>query len=509
MDITTPLPDALQWSEGMLLSPQHFQQNDIYWHQQLWHRSASLQAHYWGVLDLAFVASALQGGVLKVERLQAILPDGLTVQFPDYRHETSLSLNLADPQIVWNEQQTLKIHLCVPMRSGGAASSNSSIRRFASLPGHPELDENTGDGRMAVGRLRPFLELLPENQVSAKHIHFPLAEIRRDSAKRYTLTDYHPPLLRSQASTFLDDKGLQTRLVQIAKKMRDKAKELVSDRFDEDGDSTPTLSPEVMQQLYAAKMLSIGLPPFEIQVGAWTTHPFELYQGLATLVGQVASIGVNPLPPVLPEYRHEDCLPGFRDAIAFIQQRLDKLQIDFESLYFDRTSSTAFTRTLPDDLLADTLLIEIKPAQGQNAEQVAQWLTQARIAGDELMPALAQRRLPGALSRAIDHSQLGGMQLKSDALIFEISNKAIEMENRLVPLFRRGGLLMIQGAAEMPVPAAIILHRTRIKSGRNSRKNESSTTETASDDALAGPPTRVAKNDPADILDDGGEAANV
>jgi len=49
---TAPLPDAIQWSEGMMLSPQHLQQNDRYWHAHLRHRLQAVAPHYWGVLKL-------------------------------------------------------------------------------------------------------------------------------------------------------------------------------------------------------------------------------------------------------------------------------------------------------------------------------------------------------------------------------------------------------------------------------------------------------------------------
>ena len=73
------LPDAIQWSEGMLLSPQHFQQNDIFWHQHLRHRIAAQNPHYWGVLRLSV---SLIKEVISISTLECILPDGLAVEFP-------------------------------------------------------------------------------------------------------------------------------------------------------------------------------------------------------------------------------------------------------------------------------------------------------------------------------------------------------------------------------------------------------------------------------------------
>lgn len=468
MDITTPIPGALQWSEGMLLSPQHFQQNDIYWHQQLWHRTASLQPHYWGVIDFAVSPNELQAGRIRIERLHAIFPDGLAVQAPD-SNDVAI-FDLSDPQLKWSEQRLLKLYLCVPIRTDAAASGNSDIRRFDSLPERPTKDENTGEGHVAVGRLAPRLELLPEDKRSGKYVSFPLLEIRREAGNRCVLTDFHPPLLRLSAAGFLDKRGLHEQLPQLARAMREKARELIGDRRADDDETQTYVNPEAKYQLYSARMLTAALPPFEILVSSGSAHPFDLYQALARLVGQAAAIGADPMPPLLPAYNHDDAMPAFREAIAFIQQRLARLQVDMEALYFQKQAAeSAFTCQLPEDLLADKLHIELKPAAGQSGQSLADWLSKARIASEELMPILAERRLPGAQPKAVDPTRIRGVRIRSDALVFEIGNEAIDLENRRIPLIHRGRKLKIQGPHGLEAPADIVLHRTRVRRGAKDR----------------------------------------
>lgn len=50
--VTEGLPDMVPWSEGMLLSPQHLQQNDLYWQEQLRFRLQQALPHGWGLLLL-------------------------------------------------------------------------------------------------------------------------------------------------------------------------------------------------------------------------------------------------------------------------------------------------------------------------------------------------------------------------------------------------------------------------------------------------------------------------
>ncbi|HEX8963537.1 MAG TPA: type VI secretion system baseplate subunit TssK [Rhodocyclaceae bacterium] len=463
-----PLPDPLQWSEGMLLSPQHFQQNDIRWHQQLLRRTACLRPDYWGLLDLAFDQTALQNGLLKVDRLQGLFPDGLEAQFPDSRRETSLSYDLKSPAIAWDGAGKARFHLAVPKREEGAASLHSGIQRYQSLPPSLEKDENTGDRPVEVGRMRPILSLLADHELTEKYVTFALAEVRKTTKGGFVLTGYHPPMLRSGASGHLDKTlGIQSLLEDLLPKIRNKAKELVGDRRATDDVTVTLANPETRRQIDAARRLTAALPPLEILVESRTAHPLDLYVALAGLVGQVAGIGADPMPPLLPPYRHDDCIDGFRQAVDFVNAQLDRLRIGFESLLFERVSGTSFTRRLPDDMSVHRLMVELKPANGQSAADLQRWMEQSRIANDSLMPTLAQRRLPGASVRAVDPGVAKNLQVRPDALLFEISDQPIELDNKRQSVIRRGGTLMIQGPTEPLPPAAIVLHRARIQPGKD------------------------------------------
>ena len=123
MTLLDELPEAIQWSEGMLLSPQHLQQNDIYWQRQFRHLFALTQPDGWGLADLAYDEAALAKQVVRVTRLHAVLPDGLVVQYPAW-HDGALDLDLS--QTDWQQQSALRVSLAVPVRDKGAATPGSA-----------------------------------------------------------------------------------------------------------------------------------------------------------------------------------------------------------------------------------------------------------------------------------------------------------------------------------------------------------------------------------------------
>src|SRR5690349_6497442 len=73
------IPDAIQWHEGLLLTPQHFQQLSSR-HEALVQYGTSLVAPFcWGVRRFKHHAISLPAGKLRVLELEAVMPDGLVV----------------------------------------------------------------------------------------------------------------------------------------------------------------------------------------------------------------------------------------------------------------------------------------------------------------------------------------------------------------------------------------------------------------------------------------------
>src|SRR3990167_5026407 len=64
------------WQEGMLLRPQHFQQNDRYHDYQLKTRTQKLDSYAWGFFELEIDRQFLNMGKLVVSKASGILPDG-------------------------------------------------------------------------------------------------------------------------------------------------------------------------------------------------------------------------------------------------------------------------------------------------------------------------------------------------------------------------------------------------------------------------------------------------
>lgn len=453
-DITERLPESLQWSEGMMLSPQHFQQNDIYWQQQLRHLMAQLQPYYWGVIDIAIDEALLREGKMRVDRLQCVMPDGLVIQHEAATQDEVLYIDIADRDEL-KEQKPVRIHVAVPVRAEGAASQSSAIQRYASVAGDLEVDENTGESRIQVCRLRPRMTLFAGDNVPAKYISMPLLEVRRDIGGMYELTEYHPPLLRSGAADFLGKHSLHRGLVALTTQMREKARELAG-TVEQQGAETGGMS-----QRFVLRHLASALPGLELLVQSQTAHPFDLYLALANVVGQMSGIAPEPVPMKLVPYQHNNAAAGFFPAIRYIADIIKRLHVAYETLAFERLSAAVFERTLPAAGRAEKLLVELRPRPGQTTESMVQWLRQARIGTTPLMPLLRQRRVPGAAVRQLQPQETLELNIQVPGTLFELVNQAIEWEGKDLPVIQFGKPLRIEGDGQEGAPAAVIMYRAK------------------------------------------------
>src|SRR5262249_31245231 len=191
------IPDLIQWHEGLLLTPQHF--------QQLTSRVESLiQAlpgwyvpFYWGVRSFDYDRTGLSAGLLTVRELDAVMPDGLHVNITD---RDNLQLDLRPMAAVFR-QAPLQIHVAMPIANG----QPNVLHRFNSYAGEPVADENTGEVGVAIPRLRPQLSLVAAAQPPARFTSFPLIEVRCEG-ETFLPTGYIPPTLAVSAASPLGRK---------------------------------------------------------------------------------------------------------------------------------------------------------------------------------------------------------------------------------------------------------------------------------------------------------------
>lgn len=450
------LPDAVQWSEGMLLSPQHFQQNDIHAQALLHQRFTGAVPYGWGLRHLRIDASRLADGLVCVHECDAVMPDGLPLVYRATHVAGSLAVDVK--KHFEGDAKSVRVYLAIPPRAGALDVPSTSIRRFDSLPGRPTLDETVGMGDVVVERQRVRMELYA-GAPPVGHPALPLLEIVRDASETLVLGAYHGPMLRIDASRGFGTNGLQQRFADLRAAMWKKLRELSGDIADDAPETVAGMGAEARSHLRAAREIGACLPLVDTVLSDPLVSPAVAWWAMSQVVGRMAAIGSNPRPLAMDPYRHEDCQPQFDAAIGYIRRKLAMLNTDWDVMAFERIADGQFARRLPADA-GSSVLVELRASEGQSAHDLHQWLSESRIASEDLLPLLRQRRLPGAEVRVLGAREVAELGLRHDAMICALRSQSLETAGGIVDSFHGGHRLVIQGERTQ-APAAIILHHRK------------------------------------------------
>ena len=404
-------PDPVQWHEGMLLAPQHFQLEARRVEAMVNAQMRAATPYLWGVRRLEIDRSALLAGQFRVLALEALFSDGLIVSHPaPGSPELVFDLEAIDHDLA---AEPATIHVAVAMHSERAAAPGA-LRRYLSLDGAPALDENTGDNPVATPRLRPAPTLLvtdsPLVGPGSAYVALPLARIGRVDGRLQPL-DYQPPLLRVTRDT--PAHAVATRL---ALGLREKALSL-SDRLRAALEAGGGDAPELAAVL---RGLVVALPRLEALLRDEVAAPYDLYLALCDVLGAVAGIDLALAPPSAPPYRHADALPAFRTLADLLLPAVARLHAGRRTLPLARLEDGAFALACDTASLTDPFQILLRPAPGVRAAALHEWALAVTIATEDAMAAARHRRVRGLARRVLAEDATLDVAAPPGAVVIEI-----------------------------------------------------------------------------------------
>jgi type VI secretion system protein ImpJ len=432
------IPDAIQWHEGMLLTPQHFQELALRQEAMLQYSAASIAPYHWGVRRLEYDHSLLVAGKLRVVELEATMPDGgVVTQEPQWDRALELELDPHKDQIA---QGAASVHLVVPVRKAGYVKGD--LARYESIEGAPVVDANTGDGETRIPRLRPRASLLLSEDPPAKYVSLPLVRVRYEG-ESYSLVDYEPP------TPFVTVGSPIHRLCKdIAERIREKAVSLSERSRSTAGVLTGS---DVSGTRFAIHCLVAALPPFEAVLNTPQTHPYALYLSLCGLVGHLASLGRGLVPPALPAYDHCDLLATFQRAQRFTLQMIrEGIPESHTAHTMELIKEEVFSIFVDEDWLQRQLVIELRPRPGVSVQDLIRWGEQSLIGSESRVMSLRARRVLGAKRRRVDRE--GDLFPMPGAVLFALSPEDDAVQpNEALQIFNTEGEMKDSQPAEIVV----------------------------------------------------------
>lgn len=408
-DARLPIPHALRWHEGMLLAPQHFQQQSTRFESMLHYYAGVSAPFFWGIVDIEIDEAMLDHRVFRVANIQAIMPDGLYVSAPPE------PLDLT-PHKAEAEKAPLRIHLCVPQAS--VAERQGVMARFVvgSADAVADEDPDADEGQLAVTvpRLLPNATLAAIQTGAGGVIRLPLAEVEYVDSQ-FRLTEYVPPHFKTSDADWC--KPVYERCKEVARKVRGKANYLLEMIQSPVGSAN---RPRFERQLNS---LVGALPEFETHLESNEVHPYVLYTSLCTLSAHVATVGTVDEIPRYPRYDHHNISELFESVSGSLFNAIDLgVQENFTEYRFEGQGHE-FTLPFEEDWVGRKLVLGFL---GTPPQEMAVWAESCYIGTDQHIDSMTRNRDIGA-GRARDDAH-EGLRRRPGTLLFTLDDALRRVE---------------------------------------------------------------------------------
>jgi type VI secretion system protein ImpJ len=398
------IPESIQWHEGLLLTPQHFQQLSLRQESLLQYVAGSIAPFNWGVRRFEWDAARLAGGRLRVLRLDAVMPDGLVVSYGARGGGElgggDLSVDLGPHAERLKGGGSVTVYLAVAAREAEPASGGKD-GRYLSVEGDPVADEQTGDGALVIPRLRPHLKLFAGEAPGKNHVSFPLARVTHSGAA-FTLEGFIPPAL-----AVARDSALGRICSEAARHMREKAMFLADRLRGASGGGARAVLDRETEAL--VRCLVAPLPQLEAVLSTGVTHPYPVYLAFCAAAGQVATVGGSLDPPLFHPYDHNDLAATFGEVLAYIRARVEAGAASSFTVhafrYEDEEGGGVYSIDFDPAWATKRLVLGMRARPGATETQLAEWGKDCIIGSRAVMDALRRNRVRGARRSVIERDE--------------------------------------------------------------------------------------------------------
>jgi type VI secretion system protein ImpJ len=307
------MPRKPIWTEGLLVSQHHFQQQDQYFEGLLHDRVRAVSHYDWGITDLKIDERAFAAGQIRIQRLSAIWPDGASIACGE-----GTGLAAPEPRDLPTDAQRIEVFIGLSSGQDTAQVSfdGSTMRRYArELQSVP--DSNTGASPQEVEWARPNLRVLFGTERRDGFITLLVAELVRQDTGQFVILDTRvPPVLKLSAAPFLES-GVRRVLANAVARHQ----QLFAERRGRQNTGAD-LHPSEVRNFLLLQTLSGALPVLNHLLDTARAHPEEAYLALAQLGSQLACFSTEAGAIEIPKFNYLELGDTFELLFATVLRLL-------------------------------------------------------------------------------------------------------------------------------------------------------------------------------------------
>lgn len=400
------LHDRIQWHEGMLLAPQHFQQESARVDALVGWQALAGQPAAWGVRRLVVDEALLTRGMLRISLLEAIMPDGMAVRFDAATsQDATLELDLAPSTSLGAAE--VPVYLVVGTARSLRLPGQPSM--FRPIAGSLVVDEVSEALDEEVPRMAARVALMAGPPPGAAWVALQLMTVVLDN-EIVRRGSYWP----AQLAVVMDSPlGLRARALAVL--MRAKAVFLAQ----QSATNASRLEDRMAMLEVRAQLASVtvNLPMLEATLALPVVQPLALYLALCAQLGALAALRPGAVPLAPPDYVHTDSYRAFDAVLASLESLALEVSQQWRSVPFTFDDGL-YTLALQPGWLTERMVIGLR---GQSEPELAAWMTGATIGSRTVSASLRDRRMPGAARTPIASAPELGLRAATGTVLFEVA----------------------------------------------------------------------------------------
>lgn len=303
------------WGRGIMVSPQHFQQQAAYaaWTAEVIARMGL--NHPWGVVEATFEPEMLKLGRLQAHRLQVRFQDGTMIDTDNADAlPSALSLDGASGEAV--------IVLALPLmqaNGGNCLKPEEVAERPARFRQRwRDVRNQFGDDTRQIAVIQPELTLRFAHQDNSDYLTCPLVRLQRDSQGAWLIDEtFLPPLLQIQGSRWL-----ATQLEQLLIQLRARLTRLMAMRR-ESNERMADFAVADVSLFWLLNALNSAEPVLGYFLRYRQSPPERLYPELARLAGSLLTFSLTHQANAVPIYQHDQLNAVFPPLFDLLSDLLE------------------------------------------------------------------------------------------------------------------------------------------------------------------------------------------
>jgi len=284
------------WGRGILISPQHFQQQAAY---AAWTTECIAQmglSHPWGIIASSFETEMLKLGRLQARHLHLRFQDGTLI---DTNNADALPPALPLDDAAHNAIVVLALPL---MRANGGnclKPDQVAERPVRYRQRWRDIRNLFGDDNQQIAVMQPELTLRFAHQDNSEYLTCPVARLQQDSQGSWTLDDtFLPPLLTISSSGWL-----VAHLDQLMTQLRARLSRLMAMRR-ESNERMADFAVADVSLFWLLNALNSAEPVLGLFQRCPQSAPERLYPELARLAGSLLTFSLEHQTSAIPLWQH-------------------------------------------------------------------------------------------------------------------------------------------------------------------------------------------------------------